>query len=150
MVRVVWAIYIRVVRRNVVFRILAGMLSVWLVVCLAEPSQLHTCVMHGGLAIDAYAGGSHHAATHAAHAASTAAAKHSHHQNDDRQANQCNCLGDCNTVGTVVGVVAPSISFASNVVEVPVPAFSYASPVIVAPHFLRPFSNGPPDASSRA
>lgn len=131
------------------FRILAGVLSVWLVVCLSEPAQLHTCVMHGGLAIDAYAGASHHGAMHSTHGASSAA-KHSNHQNDDRQANQCTCLGDCNTVGTVVGVVAPSISFASNVVEVPVPAFAYASPVIVAPHFLRPFSNGPPDASSRA
>jgi len=142
------AVYIRLVRNNAWFRILAGAFSAWLVICLAVPAQLHTCVMHGGLAITANRGVSHHAATHSAHGATTA--NHSHHQNDDGQANQCSCLGDCNTGRTVVGVTSPAISFASNVVEVPTPVFAYASPAVVAPHFLRPFSNGPPDASSRA
>ena len=143
------AVYIRLVRHNAWFRILAGTFSAWLVICLAVPAQLHTCVMHGGLAISANGGLSHHATTHTAHGASTAA-NHSHHQNDDGPANQCSCLGDCNTGRTVVGVTAPTISFASNVVEVPAPVFAYASPAVVAAHFLRPFSNGPPDASSRA
>jgi len=146
-----WAlcpVYIRLVRHNAWFRILAGVFSAWLVICLAVPAQLHTCVMHGGLAITATGAVSHHAA-HTAHGVSTAA-KHSHHQNDDGQANQCSCLGDCSTGRTVVGVTAPIVSFASNVIEVPAPVFSYASPTVFAPHFLRPFSNGPPDASSRA
>jgi hypothetical protein len=149
MVRIGRPIYIRVVQRNVMFRILASVLSVWLVVCLAEPAQLHTCVMHGGLAINT-AGGSHHAAMHSGHAASAAATKHSQHQGNDDRANQCTCLGDCSTGRTVVGIAPPQISFASITVEVPTPDFFYASPSIVAPHFLRPFSNGPPDASSRA
>jgi hypothetical protein len=131
------------------FRILAGMLSLWLVVCLAEPAQLHTCVMHGGLAINT-AGGSHHAAMHSAHGASAATTQHSQHQGNDDRANQCTCLGDCSTGRTVVEVARPQISFASNTVEVPAPDFFYASPALVAPHFLRPFPNGPPDASSRA
>ena len=149
MVRVAWPLYIRVVHRNVMFRILASVLSVWLVVCLAEPAQLHTCVMHGGLAINTYASGSQHAAMHTAHDAS-GAAKHSHHQGDDDRANQCTCLGDCSTGRTVVAVVASRVSLAPTAVAVPSPVFVYASPAIVAPHFLRPFPNGPPNASSRA
>jgi hypothetical protein len=150
MARLVGPIYIRSVRRNVMFRILASVLSVWLIVCLAEPAQLHTCVMHGGLMVDTHSGASHHAAMHSSHDGSAAAAKHSGHQGDDGRANQCTCLGDCSAGRTVVGAVAPGISFASNTLEVPAPVFAYASPAVLAPHFLRPFPNGPPDASSRA
>src|SRR3954470_20872434 len=142
-------IYFRVVQRNVMFRILASVLSVWLVVCLAEPAQLHTCVMHGGLAINA-SHATHHAATHSAHTTAATVAKHSQPQKDGGHATQCTCLGDCSTGGTVVAVTASPISLASNTVEVPAAPFAYASPAIVAPQFLRPFSNGPPPASSRA
>jgi hypothetical protein len=149
MVRGLQAAYIRFVRRHVMSRILAAVLSVWLVVCLAEPAQLHTCVMHGALAIDA-SHATHHAATHSAHTTAATVAKHSQPQKDGGHATQCTCLGDCSTGGTVVAVTASPISLASNTVEVPAAPFAYASPAIVAPQFLRPFSNGPPPASSRA
>ncbi|HEV7387875.1 MAG TPA: hypothetical protein VGN73_04605 [Gemmatimonadaceae bacterium] len=137
-------------RRNGLSRILAGVLSVWLVICLAEPAQLHTCVMHGGLAIDAYASGSHHGLSHAHEAASTGITKHSHHQTDSKQSNQCSCLGDCSAGRTLVGIAAPRATFASATIEIQATIFADASPTIVAPHFLRPFSNGPPEASHRA
>jgi hypothetical protein len=123
---------------------LAGVFSVWLAICLAEPAQLHTCVMHGALAISVQGGGSHHGASHAA-------AGHSHNQsNDDGRGQQCTCLGDCSAGNSPIGLAASSNSFASVSVETAAALFSYASPSIVAPHFLLPFSNGPPDASSRA
>src|SRR3954465_1395419 len=68
MVRGLQAAYIRFVRRHVMSRILAAVLSVWLVVCLAEPAQLHTCVMHRGFAVNT-AGGWHTAQIHPAPAA---------------------------------------------------------------------------------
>ena len=142
--------YIRLVSRDsLFFRILAGVLSVWLVICLAEPAQLHTCVMHGGLAIDATASASHHGSTHAVHDVASTGAQHSHHQSDGKQSNQCSCLGDC-SAGTLVGIIAPRATFAPAAMEASPTAFAYASPAIVAPHFRLPFSNGPPDASRRA
>src|SRR5258705_13582837 len=56
--------YIRRVRHHWLFRSLAGVLSVWLAICLAEPAQLHTCAMHGGLAIDV---STHDGGLHSAH-----------------------------------------------------------------------------------
>jgi hypothetical protein len=126
-------------------------LSVWLVICLAEPAQLHTCVMHGGLAIDGSASGSHHGSSHAVHdLASSGLTGHSHQQSDGKQSNQCSCLGDCSAGRTLVAIIAPRATFVSAAIEASPTAFAYASPAIVAPHFLRPFSNGPPDASRRA
>ena len=143
--------YIRLVSRDsLFFRILAGVLSVWLVICLAEPAQLHTCVMHGGLAIDATASVSHHGSTHAVHDVASTGAQHSHHQSDGKQSNQCSCLGDCSAGRTLVGIIAPRATFAPTAMEASPTAFAYASPAIVAPHFRLPFSNGPPDASRRA
>jgi|GEM_PF-1841718 len=143
--------YIRLVSRDsLFFRILAGVLSVWLVICLAEPAQLHTCVMHGGLAIDATASASHHGSTHAVHDVASTGAQHSHHQSDGKQSNQCSCLGDCSAGRTLVGIIAPRATFAPAAMEASPTAFAYASPAIVAPHFRLPFSNGPPDASRRA
>ena len=143
-------IYIRPMRHNSWFRILAGVLSAWLVICLAVPAQLHTCVMHGGLAIVANAGASHHAAAHQAHGASTAAANHSHHQNGDGQGNQCTCLGDCSTGRTVaVWLLLPS-PLRRTSSKCRRQFLTTLHQPVVAPHFLRPFSNGPPDSSSRA
>ena len=136
-------------RRNGIFRSLAGIFAVWLAICMAEPAQLHTCPMHGQLAIGAHDAGSHHAASH--DAAAHALAGHSHDRQDsDGKAKQCSCLGDCSAGRTLVGIAAASTSFASAPVSIPAVFSSYASPEIVAPHFLLPFSNGPPDTSSRA
>jgi hypothetical protein len=100
--------------------------------------------MHGALAINVHGSGLHHGSSHGA-------VGHSHNQsNDDGQGQQCTCLGDCSTGKTPLGLAAPSTSVASVSVETTAVLFSYASPSIVAPHFLLPFSNGPPDASSRA
>ena len=38
-------------RRHWISRSLASVLALWLALCLAEPVQLHICVMHGGLAM---------------------------------------------------------------------------------------------------
>ena len=122
------------------------MLSVWLAICLAEPVQLHTCVMHGGLAIVSHAG--HHGSSPAHDGVAQAAGNHSHNQHDEK-ATQCTCLGDCSAGRTMVGLVAATTSFTAVTADNTVSVFSYASPSIVAPHFLLPFSNGPPDASSR-
>lgn len=140
-------------RRNGTFRGLAGLLSIWLAICLAEPAQLHTCAMHGQLAMEAMGmhAGSHHASAHAGHDVdSRVSAGHSHDKQESSDANQCTCLGDCSAGRTLVGVVSTPASFAAAVVYRPAVAFSYSSPSVVAPSFLLPFSHGPPAASSRA
>src|SRR4051812_49127645 len=119
-------------------------MSVWLALCLAEPMQLHTCVMHGGLAIDV---GGHTAAADATQLSASAEhhAAHSHGQSGhDTHSRQCSCLGDC-SVGKIPIVLptgpgqleAPTVHTSS--VE-----FTQASPSLDAPQFLLPFSNGPP------
>jgi len=126
------------------------MLSLWLAVCMAEPVQLHTCAMHGGLAIVSNAT----AATHipsAGHHAVRAGTGHDHHeQGTDSESRQCSCLGDCNAGSSPVGVASPAISLVTApITEAAANSFTHPSPRIVAPRFLLPFSNGPPAGSSR-
>jgi hypothetical protein len=146
------------VQRSWVFRAFATFTAVWLAICLAEPLQLHTCVMHGGLAIE-IAG--HHgemgtgssditASGHNAQMASHVVGDHGEHSKSDHHARQCSCLGDCNTGKTPVGPVATAVGFDALIVSSSSAAYDYVSPSLVAPHFLLPFSNGPPAASSRA
>jgi len=129
------------VRRNRIFRALAGLLSIWLAICLAEPAQMHTCTMHGQLAMGAMEMhmGSHQGSAHPGS-----------HDKQDAHGNQCTCIGDCSAGRTLVGVVSTPAAFAAAVVYRPAVAFSYRSPSVAAPSFLLPFSNGPPAASSRA
>jgi hypothetical protein len=117
-------------------RTLAAVFSIWLAVSMVEPVQLHTCPMHGGLAIET----------------GHVAGDHSHHdRSGDRKSHQCSCLGDCNSGSAPVGLTEVRVSLLA-----PVPnaasrsEFGYRSPALVAPHFLLPFSNGPPAGSSRA
>lgn len=132
-------------------------MSIWLAICLAEPMQLHTCVMHGGLAIQV-AGhpghpGSmlhHTGAAHHSTAASGQSSDHSSHQQGDSHSRQCSCLGDCNTGGSSVGLAAMRVQLELPPIHSFSVAFAYASPSDAAPHFFLPFSNGPPDASSLA
>jgi hypothetical protein len=149
------------VRRNNPFRGLASVLSIWVAICLAAPMQLHTCVMHGGLAIDAapnaaasmqHAHGAMSQNNARASASNKAVASHSHHQHSpDGQSKQCSCLGDCSAGGKApIGVAAPIAQLASARAESSRADFIYASPSLVASHFLLPFSNGPPVTSSRA
>jgi len=145
------------VQRSLIFRSFATVVAVWLAVCLAEPMQLHTCVMHGGLAIDVGHHGAPGAASiggtmagHHAGMAAQGAADHSQRGPTDHHARQCTCLGDCSAGKAPVGLVAATLAL-----EVPAssgvgPAYEYSSPTLVAPHFLLPFSNGPPAPSSRA
>ena len=145
--------YIRLVRRNWISRSLASVLALWLAICLAEPMQLHTCAMHGGLAIaqaatvdtDGHSSPAEHGATHAE-------AAHSHHdQSTDSQSRQCSCIGDCNAGSSQVGFAAAGISLLTvAIIESSATEVAYASPRVVAPRFLLPFSNGPPAGSSRA
>lgn len=127
-------------------------MTVWLAICLAEPLQLHTCVMHGGLAIDV---GGHHAqmggdSSHHTQMASHAADDHGQRGHPDHHARQCSCLGDCNAGKTPVGLVATTVGFDGPSLSSVGAAYDYTSPSLVTPHFLLPFSNAPPAASSRA
>jgi len=140
------------VRHTRAFRGLASIVSIWLAICLAEPAQLHTCVMHGGLAIDvsmdaAIHGGSSHGGVASTHAM----AGHSHHdQGTNNQSKQCSCIGDCSAGRAPIGLAPASTQLALLELEVPKAIFSYVSPSLVSPHYLLPFSNAPPSSSSRA
>lgn len=145
-------------QRSWVFRSFATITAVWLAICLAEPLQLHTCVMHGGLAIDV---AGHHGGTsagsagpaasdHHAGMASHEVADHGQHGQSDHHTRQCTCLGDCSTGKAPVGLVANAPSLVAPAVSSVGPVYDYTSPSLVAPHFLLPFSNGPPVTSSRA
>jgi hypothetical protein len=107
--------------------------------------------MHGGLAIDV---SMHDGGTHGAHggmASIHSMAGHSHHdQTPDTQSKQCSCLGDCSTGKAPAFLAEAPAQLALVAVERSQPIISYASPSLVSPQFLLPFSNGPPDASSRA
>ena len=137
-------------RRNWISRSLASMLSLWLAVCLAEPVQLHTCAMHGGLAIVSSATVATHIPSAGHHAARPGAGHDHHDQRKDGESRQCSCLGDCNAGSSPVGIASPAISLViAPITEASASSFTYASPRIVAPRFLLPFSNGPPAGSSR-
>jgi hypothetical protein len=127
-------------------------LSIWLAICLVEPMQLHTCAMHGGLAIQQSHGPVTHAHAPAHHAVDAQLLGHSHNgQGDDSRSPQCSCLGDCNGGSAPVGLVTAAISISAHVsIDNSDIAFDYKSPALAATHFLRPFANGPPAASSRA
>lgn len=132
-------------------------MSLWLAISLAEPAQLHTCAMHGGLAIGAsghsgpHATASSHsgAATHHAAPAPDAAPADSH-QDRDSHSNQCSCLGDCSVGKPPVALPGTAARVAAAAAHARQAAYDYATPTLVAPPFLLPFSNGPPAVSSRA
>ncbi|HMJ19980.1 MAG TPA: hypothetical protein VK478_16455 [Gemmatimonadaceae bacterium] len=136
-------------RRNWISRSLASVLSLWLAVCLAEPVQLHTCAMHGGLAIVQNGTVGAHGADH--HAARLGVGHDHKNQNSDSQSRQCSCLGDCNSGSSPVGIATAAISLVNApLVEASANSFAHAAPYILAPRSLLPFSNGPPASSSRA
>ncbi len=142
-------IYIPHVRNNVVSRTFAGLLSLWLAICMVEPAQLHTCAMHGGLAIDQNAsspqaaGAAHHMATHRSH--------DSNHRSNDSKSHQCSCLGDCSGGSASVGLPAVRASALSALIEDRrAVGFAYDSPVVVTPDFVLQFANGPPALLYRA
>jgi hypothetical protein len=117
---------------------------------MVEPMQLHTCAMHGGLAIEQASGAHGHSAT--GHRMAM------HHvnlpdqdQGTDGQSHQCSCLGDCNGGSAPVGLIASAVSLSEpGAVAIAVSSFEYTSPSLVAASFFLPFSNGPPSSSSRA
>jgi hypothetical protein len=130
-------------RHGRAFRTLAGLVSVWLGICLAEPMQLRLCVMHGGLTIES--------AGHASHASHGAASHSAHHPTKGHdKSQQCSCLGDC-TAGSSPGLVAAAyfrVDLPSSIRTVAAPVT--ASAEIAAVDFVLPFSNGPPGTSSLA
>jgi hypothetical protein len=142
--------YIPRVHRNTLSRSFAGLLSIWLAVCMAEPAQLHTCTMHGGLAIQTSVPGVH--ANHRAHHEETrpqTGSNRGHHS--DSQSRQCSCLGDCSTAGAAVGLPATIVSLeAIAAIRESGPRFDAASSVVSAGNHLLPFANGPPRNSFRA
>ena len=141
--------YIRTVRRNWFFRSLASVFAVWLATCMVEPMQLHTCAMHGGLAIATPGAAGHSASGH--HMAMHPTGQSDQDQGTDGQSHQCSCLGDCNGGSATVGLTAPVVSLSElALVGHAMPDFDYASPRLIAAGFLLPFGNGPPTSSSRA
>jgi hypothetical protein len=141
------------VHRHWISRSLASVFALWLAVCLAEPVQLHTCAMHGGLAIElAPNAGTHGHSSASGHLATHSGVGHFHHdQNSDSQSRQCSCLGDCSAGRAPIGIAAASVSLlTAAIIKVSATDFTYDSPRIVGPGFLLPFSNGPPAGSSRA
>ncbi len=130
--------------RTRAFRALAGVLGVWVGICLAQPMQLHLCVMHGGLAIESVG----HADAHMSHSAAPHSAHHSTQGHDKSQ--QCSCLGDC-TTGNATALVAPQqfrVAVAT-IARVDLPAARTYTPA-AASGFLLPYPNGPPSTSSLA
>lgn len=129
--------------RTRAFRALAGALGVWVGICLAQPMQLHLCVMHGGLAIDSGA----HSGSHASHVISHAA----HHSGTDHQrSQQCGCLGDCTTGNAPACVATAQVTSEQPGAGRLVAPSGMISTPIVATDFVLPFSNGPPGTSSLA
>jgi hypothetical protein len=116
---------------------------------MVEPAQLHTCAMHGGLAIEvsAASAGPMSAAQMATHARA-----HNHrHQNTDTKSHQCSCLGDCNGGSSAIGLPSIPVSVvAASVTAGASGQFGYASPFVATPHFLLQFANGPPSFLGRA
>jgi hypothetical protein len=142
------------VRRNPIVRALISLASIWLAICLAVPMQLHTCVMHGGLAIDVSAHGNvssvERALQHQA-PASHQTAGHSHHdQRPDDRSQQCSCIGDCATGKAPVALASGLTRVDFSQIESASATPNHELPSFAAPRFLLPFSNGPPVASSRA
>jgi hypothetical protein len=116
---------------------------------MVEPAQLHTCAMHGGLAIQqtqssSGAGGvAHHMAAHRSH--------DSNHQSTDGKSHQCSCLGDCNGGSATVGLPAVRVSVLSALAQDRrATGFAYDSPTVVTPDFVLQFANGPPALLYRA
>lgn len=140
-------------RRSWISRSLASVLALWLAVCLAEPVQLHICVMHGGLAMEQMAApGMHGHPSPIQHLSTHGLAGHfNHNPNSDNESQQCSCLGDCNSGRAPIRMATTGVSLPTvAILEGPATDFAYDSPRIVAPQFLLPFSNGPPVGSSRA
>ena len=118
-------------------------MSVWLGICLAEPMQLHLCVMHGGLTIES--------AAHSSHASHGAAAHAAHHPGKGHdKSQQCSCLGDC-TIGNSPALMPPihfRLDSPSSGQAVAISLTESAD--IAAADFVLPFPNGPPRTSSLA
>ena len=132
--------YIRRVTHSRAFRTLAAIMSVWLGICLAEPMQLHLCVMHGGLAIQSAAHPGAHSHGTMSHDASQSTKGHDKSQ-------QCSCLGDC-TTGNTPAFVAAHFRVALPVTDRVATSPATASAPIAAADFVLPFANGPPGTSS--
>src|SRR4051794_9821056 len=117
---------------------------------MVEPAQLHTCAMHGGLAIERAAAGTLGANVAPEMATHVRMHDHSHHGKDSKS-RQCSCLGDCSGASATVGLPSAGVS----VVQTPIGAgaaasFAYRSPSVTAPDFLLQFANGPPAILTRA
>jgi len=116
---------------------------------MVEPMQLHTCAMHGGLAIEQTSGSHGHSANHGT--AMHRVGQSHHEKGTDGHSHQCSCLGDCNGGSAPVGLTASAVSLSEpRVVDNTVSSFNYSSPRLAAARYFLPFSNGPPSSSSRA
>jgi hypothetical protein len=118
---------------------------------MVEPMQLHTCEMHGGLAIEQTPGAHGHSAAGHRMAMHPTTSHSNHQQGTDGQSQQCSCLGDCSGGSAPVGLTAAGVSLPeARSLDGVGSGFAYASPRLIAAGFLLPFGNGPPASSSRA
>jgi hypothetical protein len=137
------------VQRGLVSRVFATLFSLWLGVCLVEPVPLHVCAMHGGLAIKNHraglSGSVSHAATDETGSRHPMAGHHHNDQSTDHPWRQCSCLGDCATGTSTSAVVSSGITLGESLLfQTSTAGQADLSAPLVQPHFLLPFSNGPP------
>ena len=115
-------------------RACTALVLLWFVVATTEPAALHLCPVHG-----APASAEQHAAGHS----------HSDHTSGGQAT--CTCLGDCSAGNFSLAFASPEERF---VAEVPRNDGALPSPLeqprAVAPDFLLPYANGPPEVHTLA
>ena len=123
-------------RRKSWFRAVASVLAIWFPLIVGEPSVVHVCPTHSGVAMSTpstVAMAHHHVASH------DSPPGHDHHE--------CSCISCC--VGSVVAAPAvgtPVTAFVEAIFDLGANHSVVASPTQQAPEFSRPYTTGPPRA----
>lgn len=122
--------------RMLATRLVSAALLAWLSVFTTEPLGLHSCPMHGGLALEG--GHSGHSMSHQGHGM----------PGRNSRSNQCSCPGDCSGPTTSIALVPESIGIPTADLSL-TDRVSPRPPVLgerYTPRLL-PFANGPPEIS---
>lgn len=116
------------------FRAVAASLALWFPLIVGEPSVIHACPEHGGVAQTPSAVMVHHH-----RAPGDSQPSHSHHD--------CSCISCC--VCSVAAAASPAGPTTAFVVEIRDPSLGHspvASRAYQAPEYSRPYTTGPPRA----
>ena len=133
--------------REVVRRLLAGMLALWFAFVATEGGRAHACAKHDGAmaaaAVDQAASGGHGHGAHGGHAMPVSDASGTHH--DGAAPHHCTCP-DASCGASVMAIAAPreTTHFAIVVADVRRVFEPSAEHLPTAPRHLQPFANGPP------